>query len=81
LSTIVLDGESLGFPDLKALARDPFQREIRLRIAPAALRRVKRSRAVVDRAIREGRTVYGINTGFGKLSDTRIDSQKLEELQ
>jgi histidine ammonia-lyase len=81
LRTIVLDGESLGFSDLRALARDFLQQEVRLRIAPAALRRVKRSRAVVERAIREGRTVYGINTGFGKLSDTRIDPKRLEELQ
>lgn len=81
MRTIVLDGESLGFPDLRALSRDFLQRELRLRIAPGALRRVKRSRAVVDRAIREGRTVYGVNTGFGKLSDTRIGPERLLELQ
>jgi histidine ammonia-lyase len=79
--TIVLDGESLGFADLRALSRDFLQREIRLKAAPAALRRVKKSRDVVERAIREGRVVYGINTGFGKLSDTRIDPKQLEELQ
>jgi histidine ammonia-lyase len=42
---------------------------------------VKKSRDVVERAIRQGRVVYGINTGFGKLSDTRIDPKQLEELQ
>ncbi len=81
MRTIVLDGESLGFSDLRALARDPLQRDVRLRISPRALGRVRRSRAVVDRAIREGRTVYGINTGFGRLADTRIDPRRLEELQ
>src|SRR5947207_9970998 len=45
------------------------------------MRRVRRSRAVVERAIREGRTVYGVNTGFGRLADTRIDARRLEELQ
>jgi len=79
--TIVLDGESLGFADLRALSRDFLQRDVRLKIAPAALRRVRRSRAVVERAIRDGRTIYGINTGFGKLSDTRIDAKRLDELQ
>jgi len=54
---------------------------VRLRIAPAALKRAARSRAVVEQAIRDGRTIYGINTGFGKLSDTRIDGGRLEELQ
>jgi histidine ammonia-lyase len=81
LSTIVLDGESLGFADLRALSRDFLQREVTLRISPAAEQRVRRSRAVVERAVREGRTVYGVNTGFGKLADTRIDAKRLEELQ
>ena len=81
MRTIVLDGERLSFADLRTLARDFLQREVRLRIAPAALRRVRRSRSVVERAIRDGRTIYGINTGFGKLSDTRIEPKRLEELQ
>ena len=81
MGSIVLDGESLRYADLRALSRDFLQREQRLRIAPAALARVRRSRAIVDRAIREGRTVYGVNTGFGRLSDTRIDARRLDELQ
>ena len=81
MRTIVLDGESLGYADLRALSRDFLQRDVRLKAAPAALRRVKKSRDIVDRAIREGRVVYGINTGFGRLSDTRIDPKQLEELQ
>ncbi len=79
MRTIVLDGGSLEFEDLRALARDP--RDVRLRAAPAALRRVARSRATVERAIREGRTVYGVNTGFGRLADTRIETARLDELQ
>ena len=81
MRTIVLDGESLGYADLRALARDVPPRDVRLRTSPEALRRVRRSRAVVDRAIRDGRTIYGINTGFGKLSDTRIGPERLDELQ
>jgi histidine ammonia-lyase len=79
--SIVLDGGSLGWEELRALARDPLQRDVRLRISPAALRRVARSRAIVERAVRAGRTVYGVNTGFGRLSDTRIPSSELEALQ
>lgn len=81
MRTIVLDGESLRYADLRALSRDFLQHDVRLRLAPSALKRVRRSRAVVERAIREGRTVYGINTGFGKLSDTRIEPRRLQELQ
>ena len=45
------------------------------------VRGVARSRAVVDRALREDRDDYGVTTGFGKLSDRRIPSDHLEELQ
>ena len=39
------------------------------------------SRAVVEKIVSEGRTVYGVNTGFGKLSDVRIEQHQLRELQ
>jgi histidine ammonia-lyase len=35
----------------------------------------------VEQIIKEGRTVYGINTGFGKLSDVHIDQSQLRALQ
>jgi histidine ammonia-lyase len=35
----------------------------------------------VDRVIASGRTVYGVNTGFGLLARTRIDDTRLAELQ
>jgi histidine ammonia-lyase len=79
--TILLDGESLDFEALRALADDPLAERIRLKISPRALRRVKRTRGIVERAILEGRTIYGVNTGFGKLSDTRIGPERLDELQ
>jgi len=80
--TLSLGGPGLTFDDLKALARDdPQGRTVRLRAAPAAVRAMKRSRAILEKAIDEGRTVYGVNTGFGKLSDTRIEADDLETLQ
>ncbi|HEY3227290.1 MAG TPA: histidine ammonia-lyase [Planctomycetota bacterium] len=80
--TLALDGHSLTFDDLRALVRDdPQGRGVRLRIAPAAVRGMARTRAVLEKAIAEGRTVYGVNTGFGRLSDTRIEEDDLEALQ
>ena len=37
--------------------------------------------ATVARVVAEGRTVYGVNTGFGLLARTRIDDDRLAELQ
>src|SRR5688572_33490480 len=43
--------------------------------------RIEAARAVVVKIVEENRTVYGVNTGFGKLSDVRIDPGQLRELQ
>jgi histidine ammonia-lyase len=43
--------------------------------------RIEASRAVVEKIVAENRTVYGVNTGFGKLSDVRVDPGQLRELQ
>ena len=80
--TLALDGRHLTFDDLRALVRDePQGRSVRLALSPAAIRAMKRSRAVLERALTDGRTVYGVNTGFGKLSDQRIEKDDLEKLQ
>jgi histidine ammonia-lyase len=80
--TLALDGRHLTFDDVRALVHDrPQGKSVRLTIAPSAIRAMERSRAVLDQALAEGRTVYGVNTGFGKLSDTKIDEDDLEALQ
>src|SRR6266498_2874730 len=47
--------------------------EARARMLPA--------RAVVERAVAEGRRVYGVSTGFGLLANTAVAPRDLEELQ
>ncbi len=42
---------------------------------------VKRSRRIVDKALEEGRTHYGINTGFGVLARKRIPGDQVKKLQ
>ncbi|MGE0210719.1 MAG: histidine ammonia-lyase [Parvibaculaceae bacterium] len=53
----------------------------KVRISPAARRAMRRSRAAVDRRIRDGIRTYGVNTGLGSLSDRAIAPDHLEELQ
>lgn len=50
-------------------------------LAAEARTRIEAARAVVEKIVTENRAVYGVNTGFGKLSDVRIDPDKLSELQ
>jgi histidine ammonia-lyase len=74
----VLDGQSLAIEDVVRVARDAAAR---VAIQPAARHVLLESRALVDRAIRSGHTIYGINTGFGKLANVRIPPDQLDQLQ
>ena len=51
------------------------------RLDDASLQRVAQSAAAVERIVASGETVYGINTGFGILANTRIPEERLAELQ
>src|SRR5690242_20351369 len=74
---IALDGRSLTLADVVAVARHRAP----VSAAPAAVDRVRASRAAVERAIARGDTMYGVNTGFGKLANVRIPPDKLQDLQ
>ena len=47
----------------------------------ASMGRVAESAAAVERIVAGGETVYGVNTGFGLLANTRIPNDRLAELQ
>ena len=50
-------------------------------LAESARERMRRSREYVDRLVEEGRTVYGISTGFGKLASEPIAPEDVQQLQ
>lgn len=43
--------------------------------------RIKKSRNVIDEAIRSGKAIYGVTTGFGKLKNKFISKDKVCKLQ
>ena len=51
------------------------------RLDEASLRRVAAAATSVERIVASGETVYGVNTGFGLLANTRIPHDRLAELQ
>src|SRR3954447_10770546 len=51
------------------------------RLDDASLQRIDAAAASVDRIVAGGDTVYGVNTGFGSLANTRIPDDRLAELQ
>ena len=65
---------------LRQSADVAYERE-HVSFADEARARVETSRRVVEQIVSEGRTVYGVNTGFGKLSDVSIQTSELRDLQ
>jgi len=74
---ITLDGQTLTLAQLAAVARAGEE----VRLDEAARARIVASREVIERILSEGRTVYGVNTGFGKLADVHISPAHIKELQ
>ncbi|MDX2030760.1 MAG: histidine ammonia-lyase [Blastocatellia bacterium] len=73
---IQLDGASLTLADTEAVADGAA-----VELAEAARGAIARSRAFVEEIVARGEVVYGINTGFGALSEVTIPRAELRELQ
>ena len=67
----------LALADLRRIYHSPIQ----LHIEDAAWQEIDRSRAVVENLVASGATVYGVNTGFGRLAQSQIDREQLATLQ
>lgn len=72
-----LDGQALTLSDIAAVA---LSREA-VKLSSLSRPRVVASRTVVEEIIARDAVVYGVTTGFGKLSDVRIPREALSELQ
>jgi histidine ammonia-lyase len=77
MNTVQIDGERLTLDQLLDVA----QRGAHAELALGARERMKAARAVIERVVESGATVYGVNTGFGKLVSVRISSEQIQELQ
>src|SRR5437773_7205858 len=72
-----LKGEQMSLVQLAAVAcgSDAVQ------ISPVARPRILASRKAIEQIVERDGVVYGVNTGFGKLSDVRIPQGELRQLQ
>jgi histidine ammonia-lyase len=64
-----------------SLWRRLLEQSASVALADQAWPGIERSREVLEDALRSGRAVYGVNTGFGKLAQTRIPPDEINTLQ
>jgi histidine ammonia-lyase len=74
---ILLDGNSLTLADIVAVA----QHRETVSVSPTAIPKINAARQVIENILVSDRVVYGVNTGFGKLSDVTIPFDQIRQLQ
>jgi histidine ammonia-lyase len=77
MELLILDGQPLTLAEIEGVSVEGS----RVEIAAAAQTRMAASRATIEEILAAGQTVYGVNTGFGKLSDVSIPPGNLAQLQ
>ena len=77
MNAMTLTPGQLSFTQL----REIWQQPVKLNLDAGAIDAINASVACVNNIVAEGRTAYGINTGFGLLAQTRIATEDLQNLQ
>jgi histidine ammonia-lyase len=77
-AVLELAGDGLTLDDAERILRGNVEH---LSLAPAARKRVEQARRCVEDLLSGGATIYGVNTGFGKLANQRIPPQEVLALQ
>lgn len=80
MTEIVLDGESLTFEHVLAVAHGG-PGEPRVQLSEDAKKKVNRAAKAVDTLLERGEVAYGITTGFGAFKDKIISREEVEQLQ
>ena len=74
---IQIDGSSLSIKQIASVAAGSEKVEL----GKSARLNVQKSRKNLEKHIADGKTIYGINTGFGALMNVKIDKKDLLKLQ
>lgn len=77
VETIRLGTSGMTLEDLVAIARQGA----RVEATPEAEQRIAATRGLIDQWVAEGRTIYGVTTGFGALSEVTISPKDTRRLQ
>lgn len=70
-------GEDLTLEAVEAVALNP----VRVQLSDSAIPKIQASRKIIEDVLASGNTVYGVNTGFGALSNVSIPTASVNQLQ
>ena len=77
MEALTISDKSISWNDLSYLISSPGS----LRISPQTKKSIKTSNDILRALLKEGKLIYGVNTGFGKLSSVSINQSDINQLQ
>ncbi len=77
VQSLVINSEPVSLQQI-----DNFiQKNLKVSLAKDSISRISEANKLIKNIIESDQTVYGVNTGFGKFSEVRIDKHEVGELQ
>jgi histidine ammonia-lyase len=73
-----IDGRTLTLEDVGRVAEG---RETQVELSAESCRAIDASREIVERSLSQGEPIYGVTTGFGRLSEVLIPPERRLEIQ
>ncbi|KKL16093.1 hypothetical protein LCGC14_2499060, partial [marine sediment metagenome] len=77
MKEISLGYDGMTLEDLVAIARQGAL----VKLSKESKNRIMGGRKLIDQWVKEEKTIYGVTTGFGALSDVRISKNDIRQLQ
>src|SRR5690349_18015188 len=74
---LVLGSKRLTIEDVGSVAAGARK----VKLSSKAIQAIRRSHEFIRSELASGKTIYGLNTGFGPLSDVKIAPSEIEKLQ
>jgi histidine ammonia-lyase len=77
MDEILIGYEGMTLEDLVTIARDGTK----VRLSEGSQKRIAATRKLVEQWVKDEKTIYGVTTGFGALSDVAISKKDTRQLQ
>lgn len=77
MKRILLNGENLTVSQ----AREIVDKNLEIGISNSTVTKIKNSRNVIEKWIKNDEVIYGVTTGFGEFKDVKIPQKDIEKLQ
>ncbi len=75
--TVIIKGDGMTIEEVNRIARDMEKIEL----APEAIERIDRCRAMLNKKIDAQEIMYGVNTGIGEFSEVVLNDKQVKEYQ